>query len=439
MKLNPQQQDAVNHKDGPILILAGAGSGKTRVIVNRIVKLIESDAVPPWQILAVTFTNKAANEMRERITVMLGLSDTCPVTIGTFHALCVRILRREHPYAGLGGNFTICDDTEQLSRIKRAMTETGVSPDRLTPKSIQATISRAKNDFLSPQKMKQDAGKNMYLSLAAEVYAVYETGLRADQAVDFDDLIVRTVRLFRDEPAVLEKYQNRYRYILIDEYQDTNNAQYQLVLLLAQRYRNIMAVGDDDQSIYRWRGAEVSNILNFSRDFPGTKTIKLEQNYRSTQVILSAASALMTHNTHRTQKTLWTDRQGGELIQVGFWESDRREAEQVATAMQQLVNEGYAWEDFAIFYRTNAQSRVFEEHFQNSGIPYRVIGNISFFRRREVKDLLAYIRITLNPSDSAALLRIINVPRRGIGKKTIDIITQAAATQATDHFSAIEH
>lgn len=440
MKLNPQQQEAVNHKDGPILILAGAGSGKTRVIVNRIVKLIQSDNIPPWQILAVTFTNKAANEMRERIMDMLALSEKCPVTIGTFHAICVRILRREHHCLHLNPNFTICDDSEQMARIKRVLSDMGVSPDRIKPKSIQATISRVKNDFVSPGEFRDAAGKNMYLSVAADVYERYEAGLRADHSVDFDDLITKTVQLFRNEPAVLEKYQNRYRYIMIDEYQDTNNAQYQLVLLLAQRYRNVMAVGDDDQSIYRWRGAEVTNILNFTRDFPGAKTVKLEQNYRSTQTILSAASALMMQNRNRNPKNLWTEKKGGEAIDVTFWESDREEAHGVGRIIRSMVNDRcFAWDDFAVFYRTNAQSRILEEVFQGKDIPHRVIGNISFFKRKEVKDLLAYIRLTLNPSDSSALLRVINVPRRGIGKKTIEMIASMATDRGTDLFTALEN
>lgn len=431
--------EAVNHTTGPALILAGAGSGKTRVIVHRIARLITEYGIPPRQILAVTFTNKAASEMRERILAMPDLPESCPVMISTFHSLCARLLRWEHTYAGLMPGFTICDDTEQLARIKRVMVDLHMSTDHLKPREVLTAISHAKNRFLTPETLKREAGKNVFMQATAQVYQAYEDGLRADQTVDFDDLIVRIVRLFRDEPVVLEKYQERFRYILIDEYQDTNPAQYELINLLGRRYRNVMVVGDDDQSIYRWRGAEVSNILNFPNDYPGARIIKLEQNYRSTGVILAAASELMRHNTIRTPKTLWTERSGGTKIGVETWPTDREEAEAAAREIRSLVNDGYVeWQDVAVFYRTNAQSRIIEEVFTKERLPHRVVGNISFFKRKEVKDILAYIRLTLNPSDSSAMMRVINVPRRGIGKTTVQVIQSVATERGVDLFTAAE-
>ncbi|MBN1878919.1 UvrD-helicase domain-containing protein [bacterium] len=437
MILNHQQEIAVKHKDGPILVLAGAGSGKTRVIVNRINHLICFAGVPAWQILAITFTNKAANEMKERIHSMAG--PEVRLTIGTFHSICAKILRVEHQHLQVHANFTIADEADQVARIKKAMAESGVNPDKITGKQLITAISKAKNRFESPSSMKENASGNPFLQTVADVYEIYERGLRADHALDFDDLIIKSVMLFRQEPAILEKYQNRYRYIMIDEYQDTNSAQYEWVQLLGQRYRNIMAVGDDDQSIYRWRGAEVSNILNFARDFPGAKVIKLEQNYRSTQVILSAASALMSHNIHRNPKNLWTEQKDGDLIIRTIWPTDRSEAEAVGRQITSLVEKkGRKFGEMAIFYRINAQSRLLEEIMHSFQIPYRVVGNISFFKRKEVKDLLAYMRLVLNPFDSGACRRIINVPRRGIGKTTIEILEKEALKRNLDLFSTIE-
>ncbi len=437
MKLNHQQEIAVSHKDGPILVLAGAGSGKTRVIVNRIQHLITVSHVPAWQVLAITFTNKAANEMRERVQSMPDMN--AGATIGTFHSVCARILRSEHHHLQVHANFTIVDETDQTSRIKKALAESGANPEKITVKQMISIISKAKNRFESPEQMKADSGGNPFRQIVSEIYAIYERDMKADQTLDFDDLIVKTVRLFRNEPLILEKYQNRYRYILIDEYQDTNAAQYELVHLLAERFRNVMVVGDDDQSIYRWRGAEVSNILNFARDFPGAKTIKLEQNYRSTQLILSAASALMCHNTNRNVKNLWTERKGGDRITRTIWPSDRSEAEAISNQIRRLTASGSRnFNDIAVFYRINAQSRLLEEILHSQRIPYRVVGNISFFKRKEVKDLLAYIRLVLNPFDSGACRRIINVPRRGIGKTTIEMLEKLALESQSDLFSAVE-
>jgi len=439
VKLNQQQQAAVDHRDGPILILAGAGSGKTRVIINRIINLITKEEIPSWQILAVTFTNKAATEMKERIAAFSNIQRADEVNIGTFHSICVRILRRECEKIGLHRNFTICDDSEQIARIKIAIAEADLNTDRMKPKVVQSAISKFKNNFRTPQDIEKDAGANVYSIAVAKVYYFYERALKSDHSMDFDDLIIRTVNLFKNEPEVLEKYQNRYRYIMIDEYQDTNQAQYEFVTLLAQRFRNVMAVGDDDQSIYKWRGAEVTNILNFEKDFPGSRTIKLEQNYRSTQIILSAATELMKNNQDRHKKALWSNRKDGEQIEYKICSSDREEAETIARVIKSKVErEDKKYSDFAVFYRINAQSRVLEEMFHKSRIPNRIVGNISFFKRKEVKDLLAYIRLTLNPFDSGACRRIINVPRRGIGKKTQTMLEKIAEDKNLDLFSAVD-
>ncbi len=438
MKLNRQQELAVRHVDGPILVLAGAGSGKTRVIVKRIANLITDAGIYPWHILAITFTNKAANEMKTRLETMLQESDSRKITVGTFHSVCTRILRFEHNALKLSRNFSIADEANQLTRIKRALKETGANPDILTPKLLISKISRAKNQFETPETWQNKSGYNPFNKTFAEIFQLYQQGLKADQSLDFDDLITETVRLFQNEPHILSKYQDKYRYILIDEYQDTNNAQYMFVKLLSGRYRNVMAVGDDDQSIYQWRGAEISNIINFHKDFPGAKTIKLEQNYRSTQIILTAASALMRHNKKRNPKTLWTDIQGGELIHLETWLNDKEEARAICRNITNKVNSGFRkYSDYAVLYRVNAQSRVLEEAFQSQKIPYRVVGNTSFFKRKEVKDLLAYIRLVLNTGDSVSCRRILNVPRRGIGKTTLNDLEEVAVRNGTDLFSSI--
>lgn len=439
MKLNRQQETAVQHIEGPILVLAGAGSGKTRIIVNRIHRLITTTNVPPWQILAITFTNKAANEMRERIAAMPGIAEPEKITIGTFHSICARILRIEHAKFHFHANFSIVDEADQVSRIKKAIRETGYNPDIFTSRSVLPVISRAKNRFETPESMRKNNEPNPFFQAVSEIFRIYQRDLQADQSLDFDDLILKTVRLFEEEPGILNRYQNKYRYILIDEYQDTNNAQYEFVRLLGRCYRNIMAVGDDDQSIYRWRGAEISNILNFPNDFPGTKIIKLEQNYRSTQTILSAASALLSHNKIRNPKNLWTENKGGGPITCWIWPDDRVEAEAIGREIEQVVLDTAASHgDFAVFFRVNNQARILEEVFHRLRLPYQLIGNTSFFKRKEVKDLLAYIRLVLNPHDSGACRRILNVPRRGIGKKTIDILEKITADNECDLYAAIE-
>ena len=440
MKLNRQQEMAVQHSEGPVLVLAGAGSGKTRIIVNRIHNLVTVSRIPEWQILAITFTNKAANEMRERIAAMPDIIEPSRLTIGTFHSICARILRIEHRKLQIHANFSIVDESEQIARIKRAVKASGYNSDVFSTKIPISLISQAKNRFETPESILEKDGQNPFYQGLSDIFRIYQRGLSADQSLDFDDLIVRTVRLFDEEPEVLEKYQNKFRYILIDEYQDTNNAQYEFVRLLGSRYCNIMAVGDDDQSIYRWRGAEISNILNFPNDFPGTKIIKLEQNYRSTQTILSAASALLTHNKIRNPKVLWTDQQKGELITCGIWPDDRAEAEAICNLIKQTTTEKpTSYNDFAVFFRINMQARILEEVFRKNQIPYKLVGNTSFFSRKEVKDLLAYIRLVLNPEDSGACRRILNVPRRGIGKVTIDLLEKTALEMECSLYSAIDH
>lgn len=440
IELNDQQTAAVQHKDGPILVFAGAGSGKTRVIVSRIAHLIHHHRIPAYKILAVTFTNKAAAEMKARVSRMLGESEAIQLTIGTFHSICARILRIESNHIGLAPSFTIVDDPEQIARVKRAILALNLSTDRVNPRSICEYISRMKNKFISPEAQIESAGFNIQLKWMAQVYAEYENQLKNDQAVDFDDLIVKVVRLFDDNLTICEKYQKKFEYIMIDEYQDTNHAQYRLVSRLAALYRNIMAVGDDDQSIYGWRGAEIENILNFSNDFHDAKIIKLEQNYRSTQTILATASALMSNNAIRAEKTLWTSNPEGEKICVNLVENERAEARMVLSHIRaHAKSKGRKLSEFAIFYRTNSQSRVFEEVFIEARLPYRVIGNIAFFKRKEIKDILSYLRLILNPFDSGACLRILNNPKRGIGESTQDTLEETARSRNTDLFSAIEY
>ncbi|MBN1355900.1 UvrD-helicase domain-containing protein [bacterium] len=423
--LNAQQFEAVTHGDGPLMVLAGAGSGKTRVIVHRIAHLIRELGVKPDRILAVTFTNKAAREMKERITSLLDDTSAARIAIGTFHSVCARILRREHRSLKLTSNFTIVTESEQHARVKRAVDTLNIPPDRMAPRQIVTRISNAKNRFQEPEKMLESAGFDLMQKWTARVYEIYQAQLEQDHALDFDDLIVKTVRLLEDNPLVRDAYQERYRYILVDEYQDTNHAQYRLISILSRRYRNVMVVGDDDQSIYRWRGAEISNILNFERDFPGARTVKLEQNYRSTQAILTTAAAMMENNRRRTGKKLVAVRSGGEKVMQVTLGSDREEAEFLAKELTGLhAREHREWSDFGILFRTNAQSRLIEESCLVAQIPFRVIGNTGFFNRKEVKDLFAYIRLALNPLDSASCLRILNTPRRGIGAATREMLME---------------
>lgn len=416
--LNEPQSEAVRHTEGPLLILAGAGSGKTRVLTHRIAYLLQQ-GVKPWQILAVTFTNKAAQEMRERVLNIVGPAAEA-IWVSTFHTACVRILRQEIQELGFNKNFVIFDSQDQLTLIKNILKEMNLSDKNYHPKALLASISSAKNELVGPEEYQRKAADH-WANIVAEVYVKYQKKLRANNGMDFDDLIMLTVRLFKEVPAALEKYQERFRYIMIDEYQDTNHAQYLLVTMLASKYRNLCVVGDDDQSIYSFRSADIRNILEFERDFPETHIVKLEQNYRSTKNILHTANEVIKNNRGRRSKQLWTQNFEGEMIAVYNAADEREEAWFVVEEISRLVQEGAnRYSDFAILYRTNAQSRNFEEAMVQRGLPYRVIGGFRFYERKEIKDLLAYLRLVYNPADRISLARIINVPKRGIGDASFD-------------------
>jgi DNA helicase II / ATP-dependent DNA helicase PcrA len=427
LALNPQQEAAVRHPGGPLLVLAGAGSGKTRVLTTRIAYLIQERGVAPWRIFAVTFTNKAAGEMRARVATLLG-SDPRGLWIGTFHALSARLLRREAPLLGFGPNFTIYDQDDSESFIKRLLEQRGHSPKANPPRVIHAIISGAKNRMLLPEELGATADSPLE-RLAAEIYAALGPALRQANAMDFDDLLLFPLTLFAEHPERLAYWQRRFDHVLVDEFQDTNAAQYRLVKQLAGVHRNLCVVGDDDQAIYGWRGADVRHMLSFQQDFPGTTLIKLEQNYRSTQVILDAANGVIAENTQRLGKTLFTAKQGGEPVTLLGSADERDEAEWLAGELARRASIGggdLAYEGMAILYRTNAQSRPLEEAFRFRGIPYRLVGAVSFYERREVKDVLAYLRLIANPADDEALARIVNVPRRGIGDASFASLAQAA-------------
>lgn len=416
--LNEPQREAACHTEGPLLILAGAGSGKTRVLTHRIAYLLQQ-GVAPWQILAVTFTNKAAQEMRERVEKLVGPAASA-IWVSTFHTACVRILRQEIQELGFNKNFVIFDSQDQLTLVKNILKEMNLSDKNYHPKALLGAISTAKNELVSAEEYQRKAA-DYWANTVAEVYLKYQRKLRANNGLDFDDLIMLTVRLFREIPAVLEKYQERFRYILIDEYQDTNHAQYMLVTMLASKYKNLCVVGDDDQSIYSFRSADIRNILEFERDFPETRVIKLEQNYRSTKNILHTANEVIKNNRGRRSKRLWTENFEGDMISTYNAADEREEAWFVAEEISRLVREGTnRYSDFAILYRTNAQSRNFEEAMAQRGMPYRIIGGFRFYERKEIKDILAYLRLVYNPADRVSLSRIINVPKRGIGEASFD-------------------
>ena len=433
--LNPPQQEAVRHGDGPLLILAGAGSGKTRVITRRIAYLIARRGLQPWQILAVTFTNKAADEMRKRVEQLLGARGL-NVALGTFHSTCVRILRKWHAELGFRHSFVIYDDADQLNLIKDCLKSVNLSERAMNPRAVAARISRAKNEMLTPGEYAGMA-TDFTEERTAKIYSLYQERLKASHAVDFDDLLMLTVLLFRDRPHVLEYYQNLWRYVLVDEYQDTNHAQYQIVNFLSRRHGNLCVVGDDDQSIYRWRGADLNNILDFERDHPGCRVIKLEQNYRSTQNILDAAGDVVARNVGRKGKTLWTDNPGGEPIVVYNARDEQAEADFVAQRIRDLAAEhGYSLDDFAVFYRTTAPSRVLEDALRRDVTPYVIVGGLRFYERKEVKDLVAYLRLVANPDDAQAFKRIVNVPARGIGAATVEKLEGLARTERASIWDA---
>lgn len=420
--LNPQQQEAVETTEGPLLVVAGAGSGKTSVLTRRIAYLVEEKGVAPWNILAITFTNKAATEMKERVQKLLGPAGQ-DVWMSTFHALCVRILRRDADKIGYSRNFSIADSSEQVTLIKHIEKDLNINPKQYNPRAILSAISNAKNDLLNPKDFEAASGNRPFDQVVSEIYKEYQKRLVQDQIMDFDDLIMQTLVLFQKDKATLHYYQNKFRYLLVDEYQDTNEAQYQLCRLLAAQYSNVCVVGDGDQSIYGWRGANMENILNFEKDYKekGVHTVKLEQNYRSTGHILSAANAVIKNNQNRKSKKLWTDQGAGEKITYYRAQSDVDEAIFVISKITEAVKAGKRdYKDFAILYRTNAQSRGFEESLVKSNIPYQIVGGHKFYDRKEIKDILAYLKLVANTSDSMSFNRIVNMPKRGIGAATVE-------------------
>ena len=434
-RLNPEQRKAVEDTEGPLLIMAGAGSGKTRVLTHRIAYLISTRKAPPWAILAITFTNKAAREMQERVSKLVG-AEGRDIWVSTFHSMCVRILRRDIERIGFTSNFSILDSTDQLSVIRAIMKEQNIDTKKFEPKAIQAMISAAKNELITPQKYEQNS-KDYFEGIVAKVYVKYQQRLRSNNSLDFDDLIMKTIELFKDVPDVLDFYQKKFKYIHVDEYQDTNRAQYMLCKLLAADHHRICVVGDSDQSIYRWRGADISNILNFEKDYPDATTILLEQNYRSTSTILNAANSVIANNAGRKPKKLWTDQGDGNKIKVYRADSEHAEGYFVASEIVKNVKDGGQYRNHAILYRTNAQSRVIEEILIKSDIPYQIVGGIKFYDRKEIKDILAYLRLLSNPDDDISLTRIINVPKRGIGVTTVAKLAAAAAERSTSIFKVL--
>ncbi|MDV4705188.1 DNA helicase PcrA [Enterococcus faecium] len=424
--MNPRQKEAVLHTDGPLLLMAGAGSGKTRVLTHRIAYLIEEKEVNPWNILAITFTNKAAKEMKERVNAILA-SGGEDVWVSTFHSMCVRILRRDVDFIGYNRNFTIIDSSEQLTLMKRILKELNIDPKKYDPRSILGTISQAKNSLQPPQDFAKMQG-SYYEEIAAKCYAAYQKELQYNQCMDFDDLIMNTIRLFEEHPDSLTYYQNKFHYIHVDEYQDTNHAQYTLVNLLAGRFRNLCVVGDADQSIYGWRGADMQNILDFEKDYPDAAVILLEQNYRSTKNILSAANQVIENNSNRKPKNLWTENKEGNKITYYRADNERDETRFIVDRMQEEIRSNHRnYGDFAILYRTNAQSRVMEETLLKANIPYKMVGGHKFYDRKEIKDILAYLNVLANPQDSISFERIVNSPKRGIGPGSIEKLRSFAS------------
>ena len=478
-RMNQRQQQAVFATEGPVLVLAGAGSGKTTVLVNRIANLIRYgnayhsaflspsftpqdqaacqsfllgeaplpeltrarlavDPCPPWRVMAITFTNKAAGELKDRLCQMLG-QEGAEVWASTFHSSCARILRRDGDRLGYTSHFTIYDTDDSRRLMKNVMQDLDIQEKALSHRAILGEISRAKDQLIGPGEYQAQAGEDFRLKLVARAYQAYQRRLEDADAMDFDDLLVNTVRLFQKCPDVLEYYQNRFRYIMVDEYQDTNHAQYEFVNLLAQKSGNLCVVGDDDQSIYKFRGATIENIMNFEEDFPGAKVVRLEQNYRSTQNILDAANAVIANNTERKGKTLWTAAGPGKKLVLHTAENEQDEADRIARTILEGVAAGRSFSDYAILYRMNSQSLTFERMFAKQGVPHRVIGGTRFFDRKEVRDMIAYLSVINNPEDEIRLLRIVNTPRRGIGEKTVDTASQIAQQVGESLFSVLSH
>jgi len=450
--LNEKQIEAVTCTDGPVLVIAGAGSGKTRALTHRIAYLIKEHGVSPGNILAVTFTNKAANEMKNRVVKLVGGggaefgrkfgdfgdASALPV-IGTFHSVCVRILRRHLQLLDYESSFVIYDEADQQILMKRLMEEQGIDPKKMNPKAVLGAISNAKNQLINAKEFERYVD-GVFMEKVAALYGPYQKALRQNSALDFDDLIMKTVELFQKFPEILAQYQEKFKYISVDEYQDTNHAQYVLIKLLAAKYRNLCVIGDEDQSIYSWRGATIKNILDFEKDYPEAKVVLLEQNYRSTRAILDAAHGVISKNRARKEKKLWTENIGGDLVRLMIAKNERNEGELVASEINEILRryESPNYNDFVVLYRTNAQSRVMEEVFLRYGIPYRIVGGIRFYERKEIKDMLAYLRVILNVNDSVSLMRIINVPARKIGSKTIEILQGYALRQGISLFQAMK-
>ena len=432
--LNPKQKEAVLHTDDPLLILAGAGSGKTRVLTHRIAYLIDECGVNPWNIMAITFTNKAAGEMRERVDNLVGFGAES-IWVSTFHSSCVRILRRHIESLGYTTSFSIYDSDDQKTLMRQVFKAMDIDTKQFKERAVLAAISSAKDKLITPEEFLLNAGADFREKKTGEIYKEYQKQLKKNNALDFDDLIVKTVELFQNNPQVLDYYQERFRYIMVDEYQDTNMAQFKLVSLLASKYRNLCVVGDDDQSIYRFRGADIQNILSFENTFPGTKVIKLEQNYRSTQNILDAANGVIRHNFGRKDKTLWTANGEGDKILFKQFDTAKDEADFV---VRQIRDSAYSYQDQAVLYRTNAQSRLLEERCIFYNVPYRLVGGVNFYQRKEIKDVLAYLKTIANGVDDLSVIRIINVPKRGIGATTIGRVTAFASEHNMSFYDTLK-
>ena len=433
--LNTQQRQAVMHTEGPLLLLAGAGSGKTRVVTNRIAYLIEEKNVNPWNIMAITFTNKAAAEMRERVDDLVGFGSES-IWVATFHSTCVRILRRHIDRIDYDNNFTIYDTDDQKNIMKDVRKRLNIDAKQMSERALLSIVSSCKNDNVSPEEFRQSINGDFTKTKLASVYEEYQKELKKNNALDFDDLLVKTVELFRACPDVLDNYQERFRYIMVDEYQDTNTVQFMLIKLLASKYENLCVVGDDDQSIYKFRGANITNILNFEKVYPSAMVIKLEQNYRSTANILAAANGVISHNRGRKDKALWTEKEAGEKIRINQYDTAYNEADAIANDIKKSVAKGMSYNSFACLYRTNGQSRILEEKLLRHNIPYKIVGGVNFYQRKEIKDILAYLKTIDNGRDDVAVKRIVNVPKRGIGLTSIDKIQTYADGYGMSFFDA---
>ncbi|WP_214837166.1 DNA helicase PcrA [Exiguobacterium sp. s36] len=434
--MNPPQAEAVKYTDGPLLIMAGAGSGKTRVLTHRVAYLMASKQIAPWNILAITFTNKAAREMKDRIARLVGgVADD--IWISTFHSMCVRILRRDIDRIRYDRNFSILDSSDQLTAIKQVLKELNLDPKKYEPRTLLGMISNHKNELRTPQDAAALVGNNPYEKVISDVYTAYEKKLKQNNVLDFDDLIMKAIQLFQEAPDVLVFYQKKFQYIHVDEYQDTNRAQYTLVKLLAQAHENLCVVGDSDQSIYRWRGADIANILTFEKDYPSAHVILLEQNYRSTKRILEAANGVIQNNSGRKDKQLWTENVEGEKLLLHVASDDRDEAFFIINQMKELRQEGIDYGEMAVLYRTNAQSRGLEEMLLKSNIPYKMVGGTKFYERKEIKDILAYLRLIANPDEDISFVRVVNEPKRGIGAATVDKLGDFAGMQGVSLMEAI--